>query len=527
LYGTGAFVAVVNVITKRGRDLDGAEFAADARSLDAYKGRVSYGARFDNGLEALVSGSFFNSQGHQRLFYPEFDSPASNNGIAQDADGNRSYGMFADIIYRDLNIHVVKSAVTKHIPTASFGTVFNDARTRTTDARSYIDAQYHRAFGAWDVLGRASYDWYDYHGIYVYDYEGNGVAPYTENYDAANGSWWDVQGDATRLFFSRHKVTLGTEYRRDIHQRQLNYDIDPYELYFEDHRSSEVWAVYVQDKFAIHKRLALVAGLRNDWRRKYGNTVSPRLGLQFTPARDTGIKIHYSRAFRAPNSYEGFFAGANGETEDPLVRPERIRSWEVDVEHRFLTTYRAAAVGFVNRVDDLIEQTNNLTDPNIDPLNGGPIYRNAGPVRTKGVEFELGSQWPGGQAGSISYSLQDTRYRATGEVLAHSPRHLAKLNLSVPLVPRTIFASVDAQYMSARRTRANTEVGGVFVMNLTVFARRIAQTVDVSGGVYNLLGTRYGDPGVLEHVQASIPQDGRSLRLSLTYRPKAPGRSSR
>jgi iron complex outermembrane receptor protein len=103
--------------------------------------------------------------------------------------------------------------------------------------------------------------------------------------------------------------------------------------------------------------------------------------------------------------------------------------------------------------------------------------------------------------------------------MTHSPRHLAKLNLSVPLVSKTLFASVDAQYMSARHTQAHVEVGGIVVMNLTVFARRLGKTVDISGGLYNIFDTQYVDPGVREHVQAGIPQDGRSARITLTYRP--------
>jgi outer membrane receptor for ferrienterochelin and colicins len=51
VYGTGAFVAVINVITKRGRDLGGVEVSAAAGSRNSYKERASYGKRFDNELE--------------------------------------------------------------------------------------------------------------------------------------------------------------------------------------------------------------------------------------------------------------------------------------------------------------------------------------------------------------------------------------------------------------------------------------------------------------------------------------------
>jgi len=512
VYGTGAFVAVINVITKRGRDLKATELSAAAGSWNTYNGRASYGGRFDNGLETLLSASFFNSQGHTRLFFPEFDSPATNNGFAENADGDQSYSMFADIIYRDFNLHVVTASRTKHIPTASFGTVFNDSRTQTTEARSYIDLQYHHTFGSWATIGRISYDWYDYHGIYIFDYAGTGIPPFTENYDAANGTWVDFQADASRVFFKRHTVTLGTEFRHDIGQQQVNYDIQPHHLYFDDHRSTGLWALYIQDEYSIRKNLAVVAGLRSDWHDKLGNTLSPRVGLHVTPLPNTDVKVTYSRAFRAPNSFESFYSGNNSNTANPTLKPERIRSWEVDVERRFGKTYYVSGAGFLNRIDDLIEQS-------IDPLTSRPFYTNTAPVQTKGLEFELGAKWPGGLEGAISHSLQDSRNVVTGGVLTNSPKQLAKVNLSVPLVQKKLFASVDSQYVGERRTIAQTELGGFLVMNLTFFTRKITEKFDLSSGFYNLFDKRYADSGGLEHVQSSIPQDGRNFRIKLTYRP--------
>jgi iron complex outermembrane receptor protein len=510
-YGTGAFAAVINVITKRGRDLNALEFSAEAGSWNSYKGRLSFGERFDSGLETLLSGTFYNSQGQQQLFFPEFDSPATNNGIAENADGDQAYSVFGDIIYRDFNIHIVGDSRTKHVPTASFGTVFDDPRNQTTDARRYVDAQYHHTFGSWETLGRLSYDWYGYHGIYIYDYAGTGIPPFTENYDAANGTWWDFQGDASRVFFKRHKVTFGTEFRQDIRQQQTNYDIQPYHLYFDSHLSARIGALYFQDKFSIRKNLAFVVGLRSDWYRTYGNALSPRAGLHFNPTPNTDLKVNYSWAFRAPNDYEAFYAGNNSNTANPSLKPERIRSWEVDVERRFRKRYYVSGAGFLNQIDDLIVQS-------MDPLTGQPVYANSTRVQTKGLEYELGVKWPGGLEGSVSHTIQDTRSLLSGEDLPNSPRQLAKVNLSVPLLQKKLFASVDAQYTSRARTVAQTEVGGFFLVNLTFFSRKITQKIDLSGGLYNLLDKRYADTGGLENREVSIPQDGRSFRVKLTYR---------
>ncbi len=517
IYGTGAFAAVINVITKRGRDLSASEVSGEAGSWNSYKGRFTYGDRFDSGVETLLSGSFYNSKGHENLFFPAFDSPATNNGVAVNADGDQSYNTFADIIYRDFNVHFVLGSRTKHIPTASFGTVFNDPRMRTTDSRSYVDVQYQHTFGSWETLGRASYDWYDYHGIYIYDYAGTGIPPFTQNYDAANGSWLDFQGDASRFFFKRHKVTLGTEFRKDLRQEQINYDIQPYFLYLDDHRTAWIAALYFQDEYSISKKLAFVAGARSDWHQKFETTLSPRFGMVFHPDPSTDIKATYSWAFRAPNSYESFYAFSKSNTANPLLKPEGIRSWELDVERRFRKEYYVSSAGFLNRMNDVIT-------PEIDPLTGNPIYLNSSPMQTKGIQWELGAKWTNGLEGAISHTLQDSRNEVTHDVLTNSPKQLGKVNLSIPLVQRKFFAGVDAQYVSKRRTIAQTDLGGYLVVNLTFFTRKLTENCDISGSLYNLFDKQYAESGGLEHRETSIPQDGRSFRIKLTYRPHVSAR---
>ena len=512
VYGTGAFVAVINVITKRGRDLGGVEVSATAGSWNSYKERVSYGMRFDNGLETLLSASFYNSQGHTSLFYPEFNSPATNYGIADSADGERAYDTFADIIYKDFDIHFVQVSRTKHIPTASFGTVFNDPRTQTTDAHVYVDAQYRHAFGNWETLGRISYDWYGYNGRYIYDYANRGVPPYTVNKDLANGDWVDLQWDASHLFFKRHSVTLGSEFRQDLRQDQANYDVQPFVSYLNDHRSARVFALYLQDEFRLNKKLALVAGLRSDWYEKSGNTLSPRLGLIFNPTPNTNIKANYSRAFRPPNDYESFYSDSNGDTGSSSLGPEQIRSYELDLEHHFGKNFYGTIATYDNRITGLIEQQ-------LNPSTGGTEFTNSGNIRTKGIELELGAKWPAGLEWALSHSIQNSRDLQTRDVLTNSPKQFAKANLSLPLARHKLFANLEAQYTGERRTIAGTDLGGFLLLNATLLTRKLNKDFDFSASLYNLFNKQYAESGGTEHVQASIPQDGRSFRVKLVYRP--------
>jgi iron complex outermembrane receptor protein len=101
------------------------------------------------------------------------------------------------------------------------------------------------------------------------------------------------------------------------------------------------------------------------------------------------------------------------------------------------------------------------------------------------------------------------------------------MNVSVPVYKQKIFASLEFQYTSSRRTLFTTstgetmngmDAGGFETVNFTLFSRELIKNLEFSGGVYNLFDTRYGDPSSRFHLQDIIEQDGRSFRLKLTYR---------
>src|SRR5260370_2366215 len=122
LYGTDAFFAVINIFTKRGRDLNGTEVSLSAGGQETYEGRVSYGQKFKNGLELLMSESFGDSKGNRQLFYPEFNSPATNFGIARDANESQSQSTFVTASYNHFTFHPDYALRDKPIPTPPYHT---------------------------------------------------------------------------------------------------------------------------------------------------------------------------------------------------------------------------------------------------------------------------------------------------------------------------------------------------------------------------------------------------------------------
>jgi outer membrane receptor for ferrienterochelin and colicins len=504
LYGTGAFRGVINVVTKQGSDFNGVEVSASGGGLQSYQGRASYGRRFPSGLDLLLSGTDYDSKGNRRLFFPEFNSPANNNGIAQDADTDMFHSFLGAAGYRGFTLRAAYSSREKRIPTASFNTLFNDRRTLTTDTRFYFDLQYRHTFASLELAARVFYDRYRYDGLYVYE---TAAQTTVLNQDFARGEWCGFELNVSKRLFKNHRVTLGTEDRFNLKQIQGNYDLEPYTLYVFDKRSSTVPAVYAQDEFTIRKNLILSAGIRDDYYYSIGNALNPRLALIYSPTENTVVKLLYGRAFRAPNAYELYYY--QGQTR--RLRPETTQTTELVFERHFSSRTWVRASGFYNQISDLISQTT-------DPVTGHIQFTNLHGVRGKGIETELNGKRSSGWEGRLSYTLQDSHDSLSGDVLSNSPKHLAKLNLIVPVVKNAFFAGFEGQYTSRRRTVSGTDTGGFFVANLTLYTQEFSKRLQLSASVYNLLGKRYADPGADEHRQQAIPQDGRNFRIKLVYR---------
>lgn len=507
LYGTNAFFGVINVITKRGRDIKGAEASWENSTYTSNKGRLTYGQKLSSGLEFIMSGSYYYSVGQQNLFYQEFNTPDQNNGIAHRMDQDTFHNFFAKASYGDFTLQGGHVRRKKRIPTAAFGTIFNNGRDATVDDRGYLDLKYQHEFAnQLTVKGRLYYDRYYYRGDYFIDYD----PPPTLNQDFVTTDQAGGELTLVKRLFEKHKVTLGSEFRSQFRMDQSNKDANPPATYLDDKRKSNIWAFYLQDEFAITDRLILNAGFRYDHYSTFGGTVNPRAGLIYT-WRDTTAKLLYGRAFRAPNPYEQFYVGGDSNKANPDLKPEIINTYELVLEQYLGHHIRGSASGYYYEIDKLISQI-------LDPSDGLLVYRNGDKINAKGLELTLEGKWPSGWDGRLSYAIQEARDSASDRLLTNSPQHIVKGNLIIPLFNDKVFASLETRYMSSRLTLSGNSAKNVFLTNATLFTQQLLPGWEFSAQVNNLFAHRYGDPGSGEHLQDTILQDGRTYWLKLKYR---------
>jgi outer membrane receptor for ferrienterochelin and colicins len=507
LYGNNAVFGVINVITRQGRQLNGTEVSGEYGSFDTYKARVTYGKLFTNGVQLMLSGTYYDSGGQDRLFYKEFNTPAQNNGVAQNLDGGSLESFFGSLGYRDFALEGAFINREKQNPTAQFSTTFNDPRLRTTDQQGYATLKYAHSFPeVVDVTAKIYYDGYVHKIGYPQSLViGTNVVFSAFSTEKDVGEWWGAELQLNKRLWERHVITLGAEYRDDFRQEQQISGQNPIT------RTRQSYGIYAQGDFALLTNLHLDGGVRYDQYSDFDPAIDPRVALIYNPFEKSTFKFIYGAAFRAPNF---------SELSDPrfqAIKPEEITAYELVYEQQIGQHLRSSITGFYNQMNNLIV------------FNSGSFTNfNA---ETEGLEMALEGFWANGTRGRVSYSLQDTRDHSVGWDMPDSPTHLIKLNLSVPLVGDKLFAGAEFQYTSTRLSLHNTtdasgqpltvqgaDAAGYGILNLTLFSQNFIKNLEFSASLYNVFDRKYSDPASHFHQQDTIEQDGRSFRVKLTYR---------
>lgn len=514
LYGDNAFFGVINVITRRGRDLAGAEASASGGSLGSYNGRFSYGESLSNGVEMAVSGSYYQSAGNPQLFYKEFDTPAQNNGNAAHVDSERSGSLFTSASWKDFTL---EGAVVEHVkqePTASFGAVFDDPRNQAKDDQAFADLKFEHPFeNDLDLQARLGYDYATTIGTYAEDL---GLPYPVLNRDDFLSQRLTGELQLRETFFEHHTVTAGAQVFDNLQDRQRNYNVDPPKVYLDDTRHFVDYALFLQEEYQIRSNLIFNGGVRYDVLQLSGSTVNPRLALIYQPVQGTTLKLVYGTAFRAPTPYELYYSdGGYTQIANPALKPERITTGELAVEQQIAKHWSASASGFYYDINNLIEQA---TIAPGQPDAGLIQLQNLGKANAKGLELALKGTAAGGFEARASYSLTDARNAISGARLPDSPVNLGKLDLTAPLWREKLFATLDCQFMSDRVTLAGRTDPGCGIVNFTLFSRQWIKGVELSASVYNLFNNQYSDPGGQEHLQDLIQQNGRAFQIKAAWR---------
>jgi iron complex outermembrane receptor protein len=506
LFGTDAELAVVNVFTKRPDTKNTVQLASEARSETGRVFEAGLSFRFGD-LDGLASGSIFRSNGATKLYFPEFDSPASNNGIAQNIDGDRydhAFGMFRR---GQLRVEGLFGIRHKIVPTAPYGTIFNDPANFDVDRRGYVDAKYSHQFAKdTDFDLRFYYDAYRYMGSFPYQTENGGRA--VQINDAASDGIGFESVLSKRL--GRNRVVAGASGEYNLRLQQRNYYVGQ-QPFLDDHRTMNTLAGFGETELNPYRWLSLNLGGRVDWYSIYGTALSPRVALMVLPTAHTSVKYIFGHAFRAPDPYDEFYVDQLDITAtNTQLKPESVNSHTILVEHTVNSSLRFTASAFQNDLNRIIEEQQ-------DAVTGQTHFANLKGDQGRGLEFELNAKSRSGWSARPSYVFTRAISQDTRQSTLNSPAQIAKLNGIAPL-GRYSSLGLELIYTGSQNNFANQRISSSFLTNATVSTPILRRGWEFSASCYNLFDRRWATPTGPEISQPATVQDGRGFRFRISYR---------
>ncbi|TAK54888.1 MAG: hypothetical protein EPO24_12765, partial [Bacteroidetes bacterium] len=489
--------------------IDGISLSTDVGSYGRIGGSLIFGKEFNEDVNLLFSAYGADIDGDD-LYFPDFDDPSMNNGIAEGLDWERFAGLHSSLRYKNISLRTMLTTRKKSVPTGAYGTLFNVSGFESIDERAFVELKAEFPFAAdKNVFVRGYYDYYGYSGAYPY--------PAVINYDASIGSWAGGEAQFRWDIFSGNRFTVGGEWKDNPRADYRNWTPDT--VYFDKNFPFHALSIYFQDEFQIVDNLALIAGIRRDEYSSTGSATTPRIALIYNPTNTSTVKLLYGDGFRAPNVYEANYEDALSQWKmNPDLRSEQIMTRELVYEQRISNSLFGVFSAYTYHMTDLIDSFKDSLDVS--------QFLNINEVNAFGLEVEVSFITEYGMKGVLSGSYQEAKDPSTNMSLSNSPAYFARFGLSYPL-RSDVMISAECIYNSERITVYGTTTEPILTTRLALFAQPglsdetwLAGAINrfkVSLLVDNIFNSEYSTPGGVEHLQRAIPQDRRNFRFKVSY----------
>lgn len=505
LYGNVALTAVVNIITKNGREVNGVKGKYGYGSFGTHRADFIAGTTLLD-ADVMAWASLYTSQG-QRIDIPKLTgySMTKHDGYVYIDGYNEkpSYDIGCTLKYKDFNF-MFNMKNGKQVPQYSwYAETYDYDAYRTLDGNKpgYAVDEKHLELGYTKQLDKVNLnvsaygDWYniqDYMTISddsmrvpVFDYDANVIDmrttvamfqnwPFQEytigamakadaNYTIGNMKGNILIGSQFEYFkLSSNDFLMGSDFTKVIvtFPEEKNY------LNIGSERST---SAFIQDKHYFTSHFILNAGLRFDNKNRANKknvaALSPRLAFIYFPNEKFSTKLSFSRAFvDAPYFYRQNTSNGYRGSED--LMPEymnaiqldfmgKIDSWHLDYDVNF----------FYNQLSDIVVN-NPSTDPN------APKFINSGSLKVAGAEAEISFNIPSFRIdANMTYlrPLEAEGYYYTDHKIYSIPAFTANLTCSKRLVnisKHLLWLAAGLKFTSKTLNKANSRVAGSEDFNL-------------------------------------------------------------
>ena len=540
LYGSGAVMGLINLITHNGHQRPGAAASFEAASNGSYKAYVSYGATTSSGQDLFLSASAISSQGSD-VYLREYDTPAYANGqyhgISAGNGSSDAYHLFGRLLNGDAWLQWMFVDGRKHDPLASYGTVFNTDRLLLRERQSALEAGSTFTLTSGAIATARAYliDTQE-RGDYPYN---NGVpqTPAMPTYINVSDLGSTQYGAEFRYDrnFGPHRVLMGAEAKQVDARHQVGDQPGLARsgiLTVDSHPAYSQYSLFAQGQYRLSPDSQVFLGARYDAYRSFSKGVnshlSPRLAyVRHFPGGGTG-KLLYGEAYRAPTIYESLYQDGSPRAEtlwaSPDLRPEITRTLEAVWESAPARNFSWGTSAYLTQLKNYPRLTDTPSFDGYTCVFQCNQYQNSDEAaRVIGMEGNL--KWRGelGLSGYASATLQRGTHASSDKGdLPATPKLLLKGGIHGPLPWGYWMGALEANFVG--RVEGRIEADGsrpapapsYMLVNAHLYSDKLADGWRLSLRAQNLFDRRYYTIASPELAPLyRIPGLGRTISLQL------------
>ncbi len=554
LYGADAFAGVINIITKKAKDIDGTVIGGRVGNWNTQSGWVQHGGQWAD-WDVAASLQYTHTRGDDQRIIISDSQSALDSALGTNA--SLAPGSM-QTQFESWNAHL---NLQRKYWDIGFWAFNGDGGTRAgvaaaLDPIGKVESQQYMGsikfstedyIEDWEFQAHASYLYTDVQTNQLQIFPNNTLLPIDKdgnlNFDLskirgltlfANGvkgiigrthQMPTIELSAIYQGLQDHRLRVQAGYRyeeiktrefKNIGKGVLSGNPPPSVVYgaitnvtdtkyvYLPNANRSIWSLALQDEWQIAKNWQLTTGVRFDHYSDFGATVNPRLALVWDINEQLTGKLLYGRAFRAPNFSE---LGNNNNPVllgNPDLDPETINTIELAFDYRPIQSLRTALNLYYYSIEELIQP---------DPIGPSKFKtENSGNQEAYGLEFEWNWQLHEHFFVSGNYAWVNARDKDAGQAVAGVPEQQLYVAALWEFMPRWTLQS-QLKWIGKRTNEPGDNrknIKDYETVDLTLRGQKILGHINLQASVRNVFNKHAREPAVAA-LPDNIPTPGRSF----------------
>jgi len=267
-----------------------------------------------------------------------------------------------------------------------------------------------------------------------------------------------------------------------------------------------IWSLVAQDEWQLADDWLLTAGVRYDDYSDFGGTVNPRVALVWDINEQITSKLLYGKAFRAPNFAEQFTQNNPVVLGNKNLKPETINTYEWALNYRPFSSLSTAVNVYYYKIDNLISAMP-------DPSSRANVFQNSGDQDGYGTELEW--NWKIAEQWNVmgNYAWQHATNEAINRAVTGVPEHHVYVAFQWQFMPNWQFQP-QLNWIGGRTKILddNRKLSDYETIDFTLRGKKLFGHLNLAASLHNAFDTNYYEPASLQLPQ-NLPMPGRSFYL--------------